>query len=42
MTLSEVVEWLLLVLAVHPRIRKNVERYGLASLMSNHIRLLPP
>ncbi len=42
MTLSEVAEWLPLVFAAHPRTRKNIERYGLTSLMSDRIRLLPP
>lgn len=41
-TLGMVAERLPLVFAAHPRTRKNIERFGLESLVSEHIRLLPP
>jgi UDP-N-acetylglucosamine 2-epimerase (non-hydrolysing) len=42
MTLSIVAEKLPLVFAVHPRTYKNIEKFGLASLLSNRIQMLPP
>ena len=41
-TLSMVAERLLLVFAVHPRTRKNIEKSGQLSLLSGRIQLLPP
>ena len=41
-TLSKVAERLPLIFAVHPRTRKNIEKSGHMSLLSDRIRLLPP
>ncbi len=41
-TLSMVAERLPLVFAAHPRTRKNIEKFGLASLVSNRIQMLAP
>ncbi len=41
-TLSMVAERLPLVFAAHPRTRKNIEKFGQVSLLSNRIQMLPP
>lgn len=41
-TLSEVSDRLPLVFAAHPRTRKNIEKFDLASLVSSRIHMLPP